>query len=375
MNPAAEQTLALTSAAVRGAFDLLVFWMAASEWLRTRSEVFLHLRLAFLLRFAGEALTLGSLGAHLFVGKPLLPFVTVLHHVLGAAALVAICHAMAAHASRRRDALESVTTRLLYLTLALGALTLIFKPAWWEKAWEMGTGLLLILAIYLYALLRPSTAVLNALLVLLLGTAAHLGNLFWWGGAHMGLRTVEQFVPALGAALFLWAVHGGIIVEAYTDPLTGLHNKRYFLKRLEEEFDRADRRNRSLSLIILDLDYFKRFNDTKGHVAGDRLLQSVAGILSQHVRGYDVLCRWGGEEFAILLPDTDLETAYQVAERLRSEIAVEHGGITEDTPVTISGGVAAFPFIRGDWEALMEAADEALYEAKVRRNRVEVYTP
>lgn len=155
---------------------------------------------------------------------------------------------------------------------------------------------------------------------------------------------------------------------AITDGLTGLHNHRAFQDYLEEQFQTAMHKKQPLSLILMDVDHFKQYNDTYGHQAGDEVLRRVAQILKQSVRDGDFVARYGGEEFAVVLPHTDTENAVQVAERLREAIASAEWTLR---PITGSFGVAS---IRPDMETrreIIESADQALYEAKRGgRNRV-----
>ncbi len=163
---------------------------------------------------------------------------------------------------------------------------------------------------------------------------------------------------------------------AVTDPLTGLYNRRYLASHLSAMFDRAFWTGRPLSVMILDLDFFKQVNDTYGHDVGDKVLQDFAERISGTVRGIDLACRYGGEEFLIAMPDTDLAFASVVAERLRQEIAnqkfVLNGG-RDELAVTVSVGLASTETGPEDDNAqkLIKRTDEALYEAKsAGRNRV-----
>jgi diguanylate cyclase (GGDEF)-like protein len=162
---------------------------------------------------------------------------------------------------------------------------------------------------------------------------------------------------------------------AITDPLTGLHNRRYLWELLGRELLKARRNRTPVAAILADIDHFKRFNDTWGHEAGDLVLKRVADVIREHVRGSDIGCRYGGEELAVILPETALEVAVERAERIRRGIAglrLEHGGHRLDA-VTSSFGVAIFPQHADNAEALLRAADEALYEAKkAGRDRVVV---
>lgn len=155
-----------------------------------------------------------------------------------------------------------------------------------------------------------------------------------------------------------------------TDPLTGLYNRRGFFEAGRREVERARRYGHTLSAIIFDLDHFKQVNDTYGHATGDRVLEAVTARCEDALREVDIFGRYGGEEFAVLLPETPLEDAKGVAERLRHTAArpieTEEGALT----VTISLGVAATRGDTADVQELLLRADRALYEAKnAGRNR------
>jgi diguanylate cyclase (GGDEF)-like protein/PAS domain S-box-containing protein len=157
-------------------------------------------------------------------------------------------------------------------------------------------------------------------------------------------------------------------VLSITDVLTGLFNRRAFEEKLNEEFERARRYNLPLSLILLDVDHFKDLNDTQGHAAGDALLQAVARILAENARANDVAARYGGDEFVVILPNTDSNVAFHLAERLRAacrELSCANWR------VSLSVGVAALGECMLERGELVLAADRALYDAKRHgRNRV-----
>lgn len=161
--------------------------------------------------------------------------------------------------------------------------------------------------------------------------------------------------------------------QTIRDPLTGLYNRRYMEETLVREIARAKRQGSGLAVLMFDVDHFKRFNETFGHDAGDSVLTTVSAVVRRSVRASDVCCRYGGEEFIVVLPDADLAHAGLRAERLRAAIAeavLWHGG-REVGPVTVSIGVAAFPEHGSDRESLVGAADGALRRAKkAGRNRV-----
>jgi diguanylate cyclase (GGDEF)-like protein len=151
--------------------------------------------------------------------------------------------------------------------------------------------------------------------------------------------------------------------KADTDGLTGLFNRRYFNEQIEEAVYRALERKSALSLILMDLDDFKHYNDTYGHPAGDQLLKIVANTLTGAVRDHDIVARYGGEEFAIILKDTSNQLAVDIAERVRLAVATLPKGAMK-CPVALSLGVATMPDHATDRVALLEFADRSLYQAK-----------
>jgi two-component system cell cycle response regulator len=160
---------------------------------------------------------------------------------------------------------------------------------------------------------------------------------------------------------------------AVTDPLTGLHNRRYMEGHLKTLVAEAKRTGRSLSMLVADIDHFKNVNDTYGHIAGDAVLKEFSVRLKRNTRGVDLACRLGGEEFVIIMPDTDLPRAYQVGERLRACIASDNFPIGGDRNirVTASVGIGTLEGESDTPELMFERADKALYAAKRRgRNRV-----
>jgi two-component system cell cycle response regulator len=161
---------------------------------------------------------------------------------------------------------------------------------------------------------------------------------------------------------------------AVKDQLTGLHNRRYMGRHLETLISSAEKSGKPVAFLIVDIDHFKSINDNHGHDIGDEVLRAFAARISGSVRGIDLACRYGGEEFVIVMPDTDLEFAQVVAERLRKYVESTPFSISRDPgvlDVTISIGIAGSA-LRGDSaEALLRRADRALYRAKREgRNRV-----
>ena len=159
--------------------------------------------------------------------------------------------------------------------------------------------------------------------------------------------------------------------QVVTDGLTGLKNHRAFQERLDEEYRRARRYGTPLSLILLDVDHFKRYNDTFGHPAGDELLKQIARILKRAARASDIVARYGGEEFILILPNTDVTGARTIAERLRLQIAAISRG---ERAVTASFGISALNPKTGGRALLVAEADKALYTSKQNgRNRITLF--
>jgi diguanylate cyclase (GGDEF)-like protein len=158
------------------------------------------------------------------------------------------------------------------------------------------------------------------------------------------------------------------------DPLTGLLNRRHMEESLLRELSRAARTKQPLSVVMLDIDHFKSFNDTFGHEAGDHVLKEVGQVLQKNVRDSDIACRFGGEEFTLILPEADCDTALEIGERVRKAVkglqltlGRQHLG-----RITISAGISVFPVDGDTLQQLLSISDQALYEAKEKgRDRVE----
>lgn len=160
---------------------------------------------------------------------------------------------------------------------------------------------------------------------------------------------------------------------ATTDGLTELYNHRYFQEQIRMQVEQAKRYSNNFSLIIIDIDFFKKFNDTFGHQSGDAVLRQVAQTLKKNVRSTDIVCRYGGEEMSIILPNTEKDEAYSTAQKICNRVADRKFKLVGDkeTNVTISLGVATFPFDGDSAPKIIEAADKKLYEAKNNgRNQV-----
>ncbi|MEW5743322.1 MAG: GGDEF domain-containing protein [Myxococcota bacterium] len=182
-------------------------------------------------------------------------------------------------------------------------------------------------------------------------------------------RTIFKFIASNNIEA---AYHDEIYRLTTVDGLTQVSNRRYFEDTLDRELSRCRRYQRSLSLVLVDVDHFKRINDTWGHLAGDAVLKEVATTIRRRIRREDVIARYGGEEFALLLPEIDLKGAVAMAEKVRKLVekhTFQFDG--EDIPVTISAGVSALAKKNETGAALVKRADAKLYEAKDRgRNRV-----
>jgi diguanylate cyclase (GGDEF)-like protein len=195
------------------------------------------------------------------------------------------------------------------------------------------------------------------------------------GGEELALKVVGHLAVRLKLAGLL-SENARLEVLSATDALTGLFNRRHFDDRLRDEFRRAQRYDDPLTLIVLDIDHFKRVNDAHGHAAGDAVLRAVAEALKVSVRETDLIARTGGEEFAVILPRTQLNGAITVAERVWKDVGdLKVAGIADR--VTASFGVSAFPNRTvTSPESLVRSADEALYRAKREgRNKIALYRP
>lgn len=190
---------------------------------------------------------------------------------------------------------------------------------------------------------------------------------------HAKRQRIHTIVDSLSLSLANLKLRSTLKQQSIRDPLTGMYNRRYMEETLEREILRAARNNESVGVIMTDIDHFKQFNDTFGHQAGDVLLQSLGHMFLTHVRGEDVACRYGGEEFILLLPGSTLDQTRQRAEELREKVHymnVAFQGQSLGT-VTLSFGVAVFPEHGAISEAVVQAADQALYRAKAEgRDRV-----
>jgi len=211
------------------------------------------------------------------------------------------------------------------------------------------------------------------------------------GSKIKGVISVQSYLPHQYTQedlemLELLAGQGAIALEnsrlfgevqqlAITDPLTLLYNRRRFFELADQEFERTQRYERPLSVIMLDIDHFKRVNDTYGHYVGDQVLQRLAEICAKNIRQIDILARYGGEEFVILMPETYSVDAFISCERLRAEVSSEPFVTTRGPiPVSISLGVVDMSTPCRSLEELLDRSDQALYESKnTGRNRTSVW--
>jgi len=186
---------------------------------------------------------------------------------------------------------------------------------------------------------------------------------------QLAVTVAKQISMALANLNLRESLH----IQAINDPLTGLYNRRYMEETLERELSRGRRRESPIGIIMIDIDFFKRINDTYGHEVGDTLLAALGGFFRKHIRREDIPCRYGGEEFLMILPDVDLENTYKRAEDLRNLVSnfdVKHLGLSLGK-ITASFGVANYPVNGDTMTDVISAADAALYLAKAGgRNQV-----
>lgn len=183
--------------------------------------------------------------------------------------------------------------------------------------------------------------------------------------SYIGIREIDNLATSFNVMSESLETTRQILEErAYTDSLSGLFNHRYFQDNLSSELARTERYGHPLSLIVMDIDDFKKVNDTFGHKKGDMALQFLAEKLKGAIRDTDIACRIGGEEFAIILPETTANEAYTVAERLRLDVASQP--VEDIGRITISLGISTVPDSASDKDSLIESADTAMYQAKAR---------
>ena len=176
---------------------------------------------------------------------------------------------------------------------------------------------------------------------------------------------------AVGVAINNSKAYSSVLRDSIHDALTGLHNRRYFNERLIDEVDRAKRYGATITLLLCDIDHFKIVNDTYGHPVGDEVLVGLAGVFHNNLRKTDLVARFGGEEFAIVLLNTEKEKAFEIAENLRIAVAGLHLTKNEQIKVTISIGISTLGQNTNSYDGLINQADKALYLAKSQgRNRV-----
>jgi len=188
------------------------------------------------------------------------------------------------------------------------------------------------------------------------------------------IKTLSFFANEVGIALENARLYKKVESLSTTDGLTGLYNHRYFQELLYDELNRADRYKHPLSVLMMDVDLFKKYNDTYGHQFGDAILAAIAKIIRENVRTTDIAVRYGGDEFCVILTETDRDGAAQKAEMIRSAVEIYPFSFKEkksDLKLTISVGTASFPWDATNKEDLTKKADDALYRSKEKgRNRV-----
>jgi diguanylate cyclase (GGDEF)-like protein len=194
--------------------------------------------------------------------------------------------------------------------------------------------------------------------------------------SNIGTQFLEHLAAVVSACIENARLHEEVKLVGLRDPLTGVNNRRFFDQRISEEFSRANRNRTPLSCLFVDLDYFKRINDSHGHQTGDQVLKHVAQLLNDSLRQGDVLARYGGEEFVVLLADASRAVAADIAERMRKTVAETDFTATKGKiiRVTLSVGVSTLePGSNMTIKRLLQSADQAVYGAKLSgRNQVKV---
>ncbi len=221
-----------------------------------------------------------------------------------------------------------------------------------------------------------SVAANGYLCVPLMAQGEPLGVLTLSGDPGADLELAEAFAEQVSLGVANLSLRDSLRQQSLVDALTGLHNRRFLDETLRRELLRAGRKQLPIAVVLLDVDHFKRFNDTFGHEAGDLVLRHLAIEMKRNVRSSDLACRYGGEEFALILPEISREDAIERCETLRlsvSRLQIRYGGQPLG-PISVSLGLAWFPIDGEQPDALLHAADTALYQAKhAGRNRLCIY--
>ncbi|MFA5356555.1 MAG: GGDEF domain-containing protein [Candidatus Omnitrophota bacterium] len=181
----------------------------------------------------------------------------------------------------------------------------------------------------------------------------------------------QQFLLGIKRAVLYKEVQESAII----DSLTNVFNRRHYLERFAEEIDRSRKFNHKFCCVMIDIDYFKDFNDRYGHIVGDAILRELSKVIQENIRQIDMISRYGGEEFSIILSETDKAASVFAAERIRLAVQNKHMRVyDEELKITVSIGISAYPDDGKDMNRLIDAADSALYRAKQEgRNRVCAY--
>lgn len=286
---------------------------------------------------------------------------------------------------------RKITNRLLITVLFVGAV-LLTEAVYLKILTRLDMGMIYGIAGFMYYMLLPPLALqafsfrANIVYVVM---ATFLPHILAWSGFAPGFQHDHYAVliwPAAALAILIqyfyardykkrYELEKELERMSYTDMLSGLNNRRHFMAFLKKEFERYRRTGKSFSLLMIDIDHFKRINDTYGHPVGDRVIRIVGEILREETREMDFPARIGGEEFAVILPEIDAEDAFKVAERILEKARNRPVDIPGGEPVrfTVSIGIAVAT-IGSDETSLINEADEALYRAKREgRNRTVLY--
>ena len=190
------------------------------------------------------------------------------------------------------------------------------------------------------------------------------------------LEYLKHLGQEIGITLSNAKIHHELKELAFVDNVTRVFNRNYWVRRLSEEIKRSDRAHTPMTLVIFDIDNFKKCNDQFGHIAGDEVLKRIAGIIKENSREVDYVGRYGGEEFGLILPNLTEDTAFKVTERIREQVETSEFIRKEyqKISVTLSAGIAVYPQDAKNDNDLIDAADKAMYLSKKRgKNRTSIY--
>lgn len=340
----------------------LLYWMAAGGFLLTQSILSIFYRAAYAMPFwlVPAAANTSTISIHILLLAGLYQHTQNAFKSRWLIAILLISYA----ANLTEFAQISVTNRLLLnfpIIIGLNALGLVLLLR------QPKNTLSSVYNIFIIAFAVNITQLIIRYMMIILdlsGISQLINTELIYSLGHFGLTTFAMLV--FGNCLYLVYRQQQITLQhsAEHDPLTGVFNRRILDTKLQIELQRSARMGQHCSIIMLDIDHFKQINDTLGHVIGDKVIRRVADLAKHELRLYDIIFRYGGEEFLIFLPDTQASVAVSIANRIRHQVEQSNLPDCASTSFTVSSGVATYTGGNIDWQQFISQADNAMYQSK-----------